>query len=57
MKQLAVPLLALGGLIQVCGVAYAFLGFASPNWPVLIGAVVVGTMLEMGGVLLLSGGR
>ncbi|MBW3597748.1 MAG: hypothetical protein KY475_10790 [Planctomycetes bacterium] len=50
MKLLAVPLLVLGGLIQVGGVLYAILGFEELNWRVLIFALVVGTLVEMTGV-------
>jgi hypothetical protein len=57
MNALAVPLIALGGLIQVGGVAYAVLGFEEMNLPLLVGALVVGTMIEMGGVALLMASR
>ena len=57
MNALAVPLIALGGLVQVGGVAYALLGFEETNLPLLVGALFVGTLIEMGGVALLMASR
>ena len=57
MNALAVPLIALGGLIQAAGVAYAVLGFEETNFTLLVGALIVGTIIEMGGVALLMASR
>lgn len=52
MNPVSVLLLTAGGLIQVAGIAYAAVGFDSLNMPLLIGAVVVGSLVEFAGIAL-----
>ena len=46
-------LLAFGGIIQVGGVVYAFVGFDEVNLPLAIGAFVFGGLVELGGIVLI----
>lgn len=57
MNPVSVLLLAAGGAIQLTGVAYAVIGFDALNIPLLIGAFVVGGLVEFAGIALHAMGR